>query len=37
MKKILFIVPSLGIGGLERVQVTLANALVKQGYNITIK
>ena len=36
MKKILFILPSLGIGGLERVQVTLANALVKRGYDVTV-
>lgn len=36
MKRILFILPSLGIGGLERVQVTLANALVKHGYDVTV-
>lgn len=36
-KKILFILPSLCIGGLERVQVTLANALVKRGHDVTIK
>ena len=36
MKKILFILPSLGVGGLERVQVTLANALVHRGYDVTV-
>lgn len=36
MKKVLFILPSLGIGGLERVQVTLANALVQNGYDVTV-
>lgn len=36
MKKILFILPSLAVGGLERVQVTLANKLVNQGYDVTI-
>ena len=36
MKKILFILPSLGVGGLERVQVTLANALVRHGYGVTV-
>lgn len=35
-KKILFILPSLCVGGLERVQVTLANALVKRGHDVTI-
>lgn len=36
MIKVLFILPSLGVGGLERVQVTLANALVKHGYDVTV-
>lgn len=36
MKKILFILPSLGVGGLERVQVTLANNLVQHGYDVTV-
>ncbi len=36
MKKILFVLPWLAIGGLERVQVNLANALVGQGYDVTI-
>ena len=37
MKKILFILPTLAVGGLERVQVTLANKLVQSGYDVTIK
>ncbi|MBO4213250.1 MAG: glycosyltransferase [Clostridia bacterium] len=36
MKKILFILPSLCVGGLERMQVTLANALVARGYDVTV-
>lgn len=36
MKKILFILPSLTMGGLERVQVTIANALAKKGYDVTV-
>lgn len=36
MKKILFIIPSLAVGGLEKVQVTLANRLSEMGYGITI-
>ncbi len=36
-KKILFIVPSLRVGGLERAQVNLANELVKCGHDVTIK
>lgn len=36
MKKILFILPSLSVGGLERVQVSIANALVKRGYDVTV-
>lgn len=37
MKHVLFILPSLSIGGLERVQVTIANKLVQSGYDVTIK
>ena len=36
MKKILFVLPWLAIGGLERVQVNLANALIEAGYDVTI-
>ncbi len=36
MKKVLFVLPSLAIGGLEKVQVTIANALCKKGYDVTI-
>lgn len=36
MKKILFVLPWLAIGGLERVQVNLANALAERGYDVTI-
>lgn len=36
MKKILFIVPALSVGGLEKMQVTLANALTKKGYDVTV-
>lgn len=36
MKKILFVLPWLAVGGLERVQVTLANALADRGYDVTI-
>ena len=36
MKKILFILPSLAVGGLERVQVTIANGLVRRGYDVTV-
>ena len=36
MKKILFVLPSLAIGGLERAQVSLANMLEEKGYDITI-
>jgi glycosyltransferase involved in cell wall biosynthesis len=35
-KKILFILPSLEVGGLERVQVTLANKLAGSGYDVTV-
>ena len=36
MKRVLFILPSLSIGGLERVQVTIANKLAQSGYDVTI-
>ena len=36
MKKILFVLPWLALGGLERVQVTIANALVHRGYDVTV-
>ena len=36
MKKVLFILPALSLGGLERVQVTIANALAKKGYDVTV-
>jgi len=36
MKKILFILPSLEVGGLQRVQITIANQLVIHGYDVTV-
>lgn len=36
MKKVLFILPSLTVGGLERVQVTIANKLADNGYDVTV-
>ena len=36
MKKILFVLPWLALGGLERVQVTIANALANRGYDVTV-
>lgn len=36
MKKILFVLPSLVVGGLERLQVNIANALAERGYEITV-
>ena len=36
MKKILFMLPSLVIGGMERVQVTIANKLADAGYDVTV-
>lgn len=36
MKKILFILPSLRTGGLERVQITIANALAQRGHDVTV-
>ena len=36
MKKILFVTESLNVGGMEKVQVAIANALVSSGYDVTI-
>ena len=36
MKKILFVIQSLRLGGAERAQVTLANKLVEIGYDVTV-
>ena len=36
MKKVLFVIQSLHVGGAEREQITLANALANKGYNVTI-
>ena len=35
-KKILFVLPWLKLGGLERVQVNIANALAERGYDVTV-
>lgn len=35
-KRILFILPSLALGGLERAQVTLANSLQRAGHDVTV-
>ena len=36
MKKVLFVLPSLGVGGLERVLVTFANLFAGAGYDVTV-
>lgn len=36
MKKILLMVPSLGMGGMERMLVNVANALVGKGHDVTV-
>ncbi|MBO4897366.1 MAG: glycosyltransferase [Clostridia bacterium] len=36
MKKVLFLAPSLGIGGMERVLITIANKLSENGYDVTV-
>ena len=36
MKKVVFLVPSLGIGGMERVLVNYANMFFARGYDVTI-
>ena len=35
-KKVVFLVPSLGMGGMERVLVNYANLFVKRGYDVTV-
>ena len=35
-KRVLFVTESLARGGMETVLVTIANALVKRGYDVTI-
>ena len=35
-KRVLFVTESLARGGMETVLVTISNALVKQGYDVTI-
>lgn len=37
MKKILIILPSLAVGGMEKVLINLVNSLPKEEYTITIK
>lgn len=36
MKKVLFVASSIGVGGMERVLVDIANALVERSYDVTI-
>ena len=36
MKKVVFLVPSLGMGGMERVLVNYANLFVRRGYDVTV-
>ncbi len=36
MKKILFLLPSLAVGGMEKVLVSIANLLVDHGYDVTV-
>lgn len=36
MKKVMFLVPSLGMGGMERVLVNYANLFVRRGYDVTV-
>lgn len=36
MKKVLFILSSLKLGGMERVQVTIANTLAQRGWDVTV-
>ena len=36
MQKILFILPSLKIGGMEKLQITIANKLADLGYDVTV-
>ena len=37
MKKVLFLTPSLGMGGMERVLVNYANLFCRRGYDVTVK
>ena len=36
MKRILFVLPSLGVGGMERALITIANQLIDHGYEVTV-
>ena len=36
MKRILFVLPSLGMGGMERALITIANQLIDHGYEVTV-
>ena len=36
MKSVVILVPSLGMGGMERVCVNYANLFVKRGYSVTV-
>lgn len=36
MKRILFVLPSLGVGGMERALITIANQLTDHGYEVTV-
>ena len=36
MKKILLMVPSLNMGGMERMLVNVANALIEKGHDVTV-
>ena len=36
MKRVLFLVPSLGMGGMERVLVNYANLFARRGYDVTV-
>ena len=36
MKRILFVLPSLGVGGMERALITIANQLSDHGYEVTV-
>lgn len=36
MKKVLFVLPSLTVGGMEKMAVTLSNKLTEAGYRVTL-
>ena len=36
MKRILFVLPSLGVGGMERALITIVNQLSDHGYEVTV-